>query len=486
MRYVLHAAVVLLFLLAGCSSTRDGAADTTAAQTASESSSTGGERERDSSPSTTRANEAEFKKPTNVILITIDTLRADVLESYGGPARSNHLSALARHGWQFDACTSASMLTNPSHASIMTSLYLRDHGVYDNESGISPEVKTLAETLSRRGLQTAALIGFPHLNPNVSNLGKGFERVIKASRSERQALETSKRALSLIDELEGDSPFFLWVHYVDPHAPYDPPKEHLPRAWPGKPDRAMHHARNVSPGFQRKNPWFAKEFSQAKRTSELVSRYVAEVEATDQAIGFFRAGLKRRGLDGSTALVITSDHGENLGEQDLFFHHGGLYPQTTHVPLLVSVPGMKPARIPELVATVDIAPTILELLNAPRWEPMRGQDLTPVALGMHPGRQFVFSEHMNAQLVSVQSQERLMIVHRKSTGQFPSYRFVAGNSELFERSNEGWQAVNENEPAFSLELKQALDGYLGAGLRLSARPAMDQDRESLRALGYIE
>ncbi|MEE8409012.1 MAG: sulfatase-like hydrolase/transferase, partial [Myxococcota bacterium] len=105
---------------------------------------------------------ARFSTSTeNVILITVDTLRADVLGTYGGEARTPVIDELAARGWTFDNCISASMLTNPSHASIMTSLYPRDHGVDDNESGIADGVRTLATAMRRNGARTAAVIGFP-------------------------------------------------------------------------------------------------------------------------------------------------------------------------------------------------------------------------------------------------------------------------------------------------------------------------------------
>ena len=427
----------------------------------------------------------------NVILITIDTLRADVLEIHGGPAKTPVLSALARHGWWFESCTSASMLTNPSHASIMTSLYPRDHGVYDNQSGVPNGVGTIASALRAKGFETGALIGFPHLNPNVSNLGQGFGRVVLAGREERRARDTSQRALGLLDELRADRPFFLWVHYTDPHAPYEPPDDCPPRPWSARPDRPIEDARRGAPGFQRKNEWFTQAFNRFGRTADLVARYVAEVEAADEGLGALVRGLQERGLARSTALVVTSDHGENLGDHDLYFHHGGLYPATTHVPLIIAVPGASPGRIGDPVATVDIAPTILSITHIPRWEPMRGQSLVPVALGQRAGRRHVFSEHMNAQLVAARSEDALLVIHRKTTKQFPSYPFESGYRELWlppVKSADpmgGWRSVPARGD-LAEDLERAVRSYLGAGLELTARTAISQDRDSLRALGYIE
>ncbi len=417
-----------------------------------------------------------------VVLVTIDTLRADALGAYGGSARTPVLDVLAREGWLFEECMSASMLTNPSHASIMTSLYPRDHGVYDNESGIADGVHTLAAALRRHGLRTGAVIGFPHLNPEVANLGQGFEVVRPATRAERRADVTSREALSVIDAFPSEAPFFLWVHYVDPHSPYEPPATHPPR--PEGARTPLKIARAAAPGFQRNNPWFKQVFAGAGTVEGLAARYRAEVESADAGLGILIEGLRERGLLSETALVVTSDHGENLGEHALYFHHGGLYRTTVHVPLIILAPGRAAQRVKSLVETVDIAPTVLELAGAPAWVPMRGLSLVSLASGGDTPRAYAFSEHMHAQLVSVRGNEGTLILHRKSSRQFPTYTFSAGRREVYLSPDERAR-VGEHAPQ-SVSLEAALTEFLGAGLRLAARPAVEQDKDALRALGYIE
>ncbi|MEE8408231.1 MAG: sulfatase [Myxococcota bacterium] len=432
--------------------------------------------------------EAHVPTVDNVILITVDTLRADVLGTYGGRARTPVIDELAARGWTFDNCISASMLTNPSHASIMTSLYPRDHGVDDNESGIADGVRTLATAMRRHGARTAAVIGFPHLNPEVSNLGQGFDRVVPATRDELRADETSRRALVELDRFDAGEKFFLWIHYVDPHAPYEPPDTHAPPHLEvaGK-ARPLSVALEAAPGFQRHNPWFKTAFRKYGTVEHMIERYVAEVEATDSGLRVLFDGMAKRGLMSKTAIVLTSDHGENLGEHNLYFHHGGLYRATVHVPLIVAVPGATALRVAGQVETVDIAPTVLELVSAPRWEPMRGRSLVNVAYGRQPPRRFVFSEHMLSQQIAVRSLQGTMILHRKTTRQFPTYHFEAGRQEIYDSRNDPGETheLGDNN-SLSTVLGAALQGYLEAGLKLSARSAVAQDRESLRALGYIE
>ena len=431
--------------------------------------------------------QATRPRARNVILVTVDTLRADVLGAYGGDARTPAIDELARSGWLFSQCYSASMLTNPAHASLMTSLYPRDHGVYDNESGIQDGARTLAVALARRGMQTGAVIGFAHLNPKVSNLGQGFEHGVLAERTERRADSTSREALTLIDSLDWHAPFFLWLHYTDPHAPYDPPADHPPRPRAEAARIPMTQARRAATGIQRRHPWFRRVLNELATTEELRARYVAEVEVVDAGIATLVAGLRTRSLLDDTALVITADHGENLGEHELYFHHGGLYAPTVHVPLIVHAPGLSAGSFDAMVESVDVAPTVLDLVGVPRWEPMRGRSLRALAESARWARRYAFSEHMERQQVAVRSAEGLLILHQRSSRQFPTYPFVAGQRERLDvRADPREQTLLRPDDPRADELEQALGHFLEAGLHLAARPAQERDEASLRALGYVE
>ncbi|MEM6730564.1 MAG: sulfatase, partial [Myxococcota bacterium] len=418
--------------------------------------------------------------PERVVLITVDTLRAEVLGTYGGPALTPEIDSWATRGQRFDRAFAAAMITNPSHASILTSLHPRDHGVYDNQSGIADPLRTLPSELRARGYATGAVVAFPHLNPEVANLGRGFDRFVPATRKERRAHEQVELTLSEIEALPSDR-FFFWLHIGDPHAPYEPlgePRTISPAKTP------IRRATRVSPGFQRNNVWFRKVFKSIRHTEPFYDRYVAEVEAVDRALAALREGLAERGLWEKTLIVLTSDHGENFGENDLWFHHGGLHDSSVRVPLVIAGPGVQPEEREDLASHVDIAPTVLALLDSPRWEPMRGREL----MGEGPPARYAFSEHMLAQAVSVRDGEWLAILHRKNSRQFPNYPFTVGTRELWRRNPNGVHLRVEAaaHPEVAERLEQALEEYLGAGPTLHARRALQQDRESLRALGYIE
>ena len=427
----------------------------------------------------------------NIILVSIDTLRADYLGFQGGAARTPTIDKLAGEGWAFTSTYATSMLTNPAHASIMTSLYPQDHGVYTNESGIADGLPTLASLLQKQGLATGAVIGFPHLNPEVSNLGQGFSEVVRSKFEERRAPQTSAEGLALIDKLAGgqkgkENGFFAWLHYTDPHAPYEPPSSHPPRH-SSTHSPALYKAFEQAPGFQLNNPWFDFARKKYQTVDDLVQRYIAEIEATDAGLSMLLAGLEERGLLETTALVLTSDHGENMGEHGLYFHHGGLYRETVHVPLIFWAKGLQSSRVDGLVSTVDIVPTLLDLRGVKADVPMRGESLCALVKGKRNAREFVFYEHMEAQLVGVRNDEGSLIVHQKGSHQFPAYPFVPGHKEFYDVANDPAESLALTPRGLLAErLGSALDGYRAQGMKLSSRVPLEQDRESLKALGYLD
>ncbi|MEO0815333.1 MAG: sulfatase, partial [Myxococcota bacterium] len=349
------------------------------------------------------------------------------------------------------------MLTNPSHASILTSLYPRDHGVYSNQSGISDDLRTLPRELRKAGFRAGAVVAFPHLNGNVANFARGFDRFVPGTREERRASEQVELALKTVDALAADR-LFLWLHISDPHAPYEPEgavREVQPPTTPTQ------QAAAKAPGFQRNNPWFKSAFRRFAHTEVFYDRYVAEVEAVDRALVELREALQAKGIWDEALVVLTSDHGENFGEHDLWFHHGGLYDPTVHVPLIVRGPRI-PRRVDSApIEHVDIAPTVLDALGMPRWEPMRGDSV----LSSSDGQRYAFSEHMMAQAVSVRDDEWLAILHRRNTGQFPSYPLKSGERELWRRNPSGdlLRVERGDYPVAAARLDSAIDEYLGAG-----------------------
>ncbi len=248
----------------------------------------------------------------NIILITLDTTRADHLGCYGrAGAATPNLDALARAGALFESAISPAPLTLPSHATIMTGLVPRRHGVRDNALfRLDPSHRTVASILRAAGYSTAAAVGASVLDRS-TGIGQGFgvydDRVRIGRRSEfnfeeRAASQVTATARELLESLP--APFFLWVHYYDPHYPYVPP---LP---------------------------YARAFS--------ASPYDGEIAFVDEAVGRLLEGLRAKGAEAATLVVVAGDHGESLGEHGEDRHDLFLYQATQRVPLHPEGPGRRP------------------------------------------------------------------------------------------------------------------------------------------------
>ena len=298
-----------------------------------------------------------WAKDPNVVLITIDTVRADHIGCYGDrEARTPNLDALSRDGVLFRTVVASVPLTLPSHCSILTGTYPPLHGVRDNlgyRLGEAPP--TLASILKRRGYSTAAFVAADVLDPS-RGLNRGFDAyscplrrkmgrdnplVFNLQELRRGAESVVSDALGWMSD-EGPhsgKPFFVWIHLYDPHTPYDPPER----------------------------------FRDSVR-----SPYDGAIAYADYAVGKVFDYLKQQGLYDSSLIVATSDHGESFGEHGEHAHGYFVYDPTLLVPLIVKPPagsGVAVHRIEEPVRSIDIAPTVLQFLGMPVSPGMHGSGL---------------------------------------------------------------------------------------------------------------
>jgi hypothetical protein len=275
--------------------------------------------------------------PANLLLVTIDTLRADHLHAYGYAIDTAATDGLARAGVVVEDATVQAPQTRPSHASLLTGRYPYEHRIRDNFSPpLDPSTPTLATLLRARGYDTAAFIGSIVLAAS-SGLDRGFAvyddpfsapNASAAQGEERRGEDVVSSALAWLGK-QRTGPFFAWVHLYDPHAPYEPPERYRKR-YPGRP-------------------------------------YDGEVAYADAQLGRLLDFLERQGLQGRTLVVVTSDHGEGLGDHGEEEHMMFLYDSTLHVPLLLSWPGVLPAgaRVKGQLRSIDVMPTVLDLLGVP-------------------------------------------------------------------------------------------------------------------------
>ena len=299
---------------------------------------------------------AAHAEAPNIILITVDTTRADRMGFLGSKRGvTPNLDALARQGVVFERAFSQAPLTPVSHATIFTGTYPQFHTVTDFGHPLPALLPSIPEILQKSGYHTAAFIGSLILDPK-ANMAPGFDRGFdffdagfhqkrgpdetRYDSVERRAGDVVAHAITWLSK-SGKSPFFIWVHVYDPHAPYDPP------------------------------PPYDKRFTDP---------YDGEVAYTDASLGKLFTYLRQRGLYDRSLIAVMADHGESLGAHGEKMHGIFLYDETIRVPLLFKLPGevLAGRRVEARVRLVDVAPTLLSMLSLPLPPTFQGESLVPL------------------------------------------------------------------------------------------------------------
>jgi arylsulfatase A-like enzyme len=293
---------------------------------------------------------AHATRPDNVVLVVIDTLRRDHLATYGYPRNTApFLDGLARQGAAFEAITPASW-TKPATVSLLTGLHPVHHQAVDRLDRIPPGALTLAERLRSAGYHTFGVSA----NGWVSHpfgFDRGFDHFLLADNIKAPAL--NRQLLPQLDRLK--PPFFLYVHYIDPHLPYEPEV-----AWDGTPLAAAERAHPVTI-----DEVDATHF--LHRSPELLARardlYDGEIRGVDDALRAVVGRLTQRGLMAHTVLVVTADHGEELEDHGRMSHGQTVYQELLQVPLVIRSPRLPGGRRPGRASLLDVVPTLLDLLG---------------------------------------------------------------------------------------------------------------------------
>jgi arylsulfatase A-like enzyme len=324
----------------------------------------------------------------NVVLVTIDTLRADYLGCYGhARPTSPNLDALAADAVLFEKVLCQSPETLPSHTSIMTGMHPRTHKVISHESKVDGAITTMAEVLSKRGYTSGAIVS-SHVLDAKYGLDQGFAtyRAIHYAYKDRQRElmhqreqdPTTDEALAWLRDHRKTN-FFLWVHWFHPHRAYNPPPRY----------KQLFAGAYAGPAAGDQNDfamrvWRDKVALPAEDIAYMRGLYEGEVAFTDVQVGRLLDELRALDLLDNTIVVITSDHGEILYEHEYYFGHDiALYDECTMVPLVVRIPGLDapPRRVGGLVQTIDIFPTVLEALGIPCPAEVEGKSLVPLMRG---------------------------------------------------------------------------------------------------------
>ena len=394
----------------------------------------------------------------NVLLITLDTTRADRLGCYGyAKAKTPNLDTIARNGVRFENAYSQVPLTLPSHASIMTGLYPVAHGVHNNGTyALTPEKTTLAKVLKADGYKTAAFLASFSVDSRFG-LDQGFDLYddnfqegtpFKALNSERKAEQVYQVFLPWFEKLK-DEPFFCWLHFFDPHLPYSPPAP------------------------------YSEQFAD--------HLYDGEVAYMDYIIGQVMRVIKDRNLLGRTLIVVAGDHGEAFGEKGESGHGIFLYDMALRVPLLLYAEGHLPAQqtVAARVRLIDVMPTVVDLLDKPAPAGVEGTSLVPYILKKN-------KKDLDSYIETYYPKENFGWA--SLTGLISGTRkYVrAPKEELYDLKSDPGETRNlfAVNPKEAEDLKSGLDRLIKESLlpgSSSGKLALTAEEEArLRSLGYVD
>jgi arylsulfatase A-like enzyme len=436
----------------------------------------------------------------NVLLITIDALRADHLGVYGyARPTSPNIDRLAGQGVTFRRAVSQWPLTSPSFAALMSSTYGHTNGLIRNTAQRMPDRPLmLAELLKAGGYSTWAAVGNVNL-ARVFNFDQGFDtyRELWREGDGRKTAGTTHEGLDLLKQASTERPFFLWLHFFDPHARYEPPKpfdgmfvgdRYFDGSW-----RVPLNARADADlgGISSKVSLGSED-----RVAYYVAQYDAEIRYVDQQVGILLQELEERGLAGNTLVVLTADHGESLGDHDYFFEHGRFpYDDCVHVPLIVRAPRFaKPGHtVRSPVQSIDIVPTLLDLAGLPPDPQAEGKSLRPLLRGESPaGDRWAYAFTESGFALDYQrsiTSERYKLVYVPDAG---NRRIMTGREiELYDLAADPGETRNliDERPEVTAFLKRRLWRWMANGGPAAPAPAAVRveaaAEEQLRSLGYI-
>ena len=446
-------------------------------------------------------------KPLNILLITIDTLRADHLGCYGNSQiKTPNIDNLAKEGVRFKSVVCQAPLTGPSHVSILTGLYPHTHGVRINGYPLRDSVLTIAKILKMNKYKTAGFVSVNFLGGDVSGLGRGFDVFDWPRQIEQPAEEATQKAITWLNEHAKDR-FFVWVHYYDAHSDSIPPYPYnvmYDPSYSGQVTGSPQFLDKVNNG----------EIKLSKRDNEHIDAlYKGEISYVDKSIGVLIEHLKDTGAYKNTLIIVTADHGEAHGEHENYFGHSlQLYDPSIMVPLIFVNRTALPSnmRVDTQVESIDIIPTALEIIGLEAPEEMEGKTLVPlIDKRKRPAvySEKAFSETQNMRWGGLILNDNLAdaekIHERVKSGKeisrcvrTPRWKFIL-SQESSGRVDELYDMKNDPEEKKNLiyenigtadELKKDMKSWMRGEERSApseSSPMDEKTLETLKSLGYV-
>jgi len=432
----------------------------------------------------------------NVLLITIDTLRADHLGTYGYRRKTSpRIDALAAEGAVFEQAYTYWPKTRGSFVMMMTGLRPSLNGYRKKNPGIVGFNATLASALNEAGYATAAVVD----NLNVAaqhGYDKGFDRY-RETWAEIEPFEKEMERSRLITEdavrylasPPADRPFFLWLHYVNPHAPYTPPAPFDTMFLDGDANSGpvLRPVKGYRGGVREE--WEVP----GKRLGYYVAQYDGEIAAVDQEVGKVLDSLRNGGAWANTMIVLSSDHGESLGEHDYYFDHGeNVHDPCLRVPLIMRVPGAPPGvRSRALASTLDLVPTILNATKTALLPDLAGRSLLAQVAGQEDANGVkLFGENEHHHTTGFDGRfKTIAILDDTSAWRFSLYDRVADPGETRDVARSAPDAMRVGRR----DLELAFDRWEREWVRTRAKlegappppPMSEEDCLRLKQMGYV-
>lgn len=414
-------------------------------------------------PASAKASAGPKPAAGNVVLLTIDTLRADVLGCYGSRlGLSPFIDSLAARSLRFANVQAAGPYTQASFPGLLTSSFYLDHPDHGKGRTLSPERVLVSEPLRKAGIATAAF----HSNPYLCGLfgwNRGWTAFYDSMDDEvsdevpfiqAEVINGKADAWLAAHVASGGKPFFLWVHYMDMHEPYVPAQKHVDAVDPSV---------RLAPGAMFalfKETLLPRDVSDPAKVALLRKLYLANVRKVDDCVRELFGSLEKRGVLGNTTVILTADHGDEFCEHGSLSHDGRMYSELLSVPLLVVEPGRAEGEVCEkLVSGADVPPTILSLFGQPPEKRFQGRPLLPV--GKYPAKG-QFSEAIGKRgrqkdtdrPVCCYREGDLKVSHRAEDDRWELYDLAADPAE---RNN-----IVDSSPRAG-EMKEKLKPRLGRG-----------------------
>lgn len=451
---------------------------------------------------------AEEAARPNLLLITVDTLRADRLGAYGYDADTTPaLDRLAKRAVRFDDVTVQWPQTWPSIASMMTGTYPATTGVRFAQRNLRRHNQTLAEVLAAAGYQTAAVVGNVTIGKH-AGFDQGFEIFVEPWNDQTAATTAARleddpqhakqlanativtdKALEILEKTDTSRPYFLWLHYIDPHGPYVPPPRYS----------ALFEGRHpVEAVDTRLLPEYQRQPAPDGVNGDLgfyKTQYDRSIRYLDDELSRLLEKLAGAPRGDDTLVVVTADHGESLGEHRYYLEHGALaYQPTARVPLLIALDGKLPAGavVEQPVGLIDLTPTLLDILGVVPSSAIQGRSLVPLMRGESDGapRDIFMEAGQRPQSQVAVRRGPWKLVHYRS----PADRYWRHLPEvaLFNLDRDPAESTNviAQQPELATELRATLDAWVERGERQHRAQVPEIKRldkpaqEMMRVLGY--